>query len=340
MDNERPYADRRLITAGVICLVGVAVTHLLDLSHKVEEAPYVAVLFGLVIVTSIALAVLLVRGYRLELVWAVAGLLSLAAILGYIYSRTIGLPQLDDHVGHWRDSVGTASLVFEASLIGLSLPALRVRTLRFAPAASLLAVGLVLGAVITGQAAAGHEHGGGGHDHAGMNVYTATPKEQREGEDHLRRAIATSRRLPTIEAARAAGYDFLPRTYAQQKNLDFWHLTNMRYQRDDDYVDPERPETLMFWNDKKGDTPPTLIGYVYRMPRRVENPEMGGPLFTWHAHRRGGDGKWNTGPISNWKMTHLWLTDDLKSAFSSEMPLQKLNEKFGTPEEGGVGAGA
>ena len=291
------------------------------------------------IVSSIALAVLLVRGYRLELVWAAAGLLSLAAILGYIYSRTIGLPQLDDHVGHWRDSVGTASLVFEASLIGLSLPALRVRTLRFAPAASLLAVGLVLGAVITGQAAAGHEHGGGGHDHSGMNVYTATPEQLTEGRDHLRRAIATSRRLATIEAARAAGYEFYPSPYEMQKDLDFWHLTRKSYMRDGDYVDPETPETLMFWNDQQGGRRPTLISYVYRMPRGVENPKLGGPLFTWHVHRRGGDEKLPKGPLGNWKMAHLWLTDDLTSAFSAEMPLQNLTEKYGTPEEGGVGAG-
>ena len=330
MDSERPYADRRLVTAGAICLVGIAVTHLLDISHKIEEAEYVAVLFGLLVVASLVLAALLVGGVRLELVWPAAGLLAFGAIVGYVYSRTIGLPQLADHVGHWRDSVGTAALLFEAVLIGLSLPALRLRAIRFAPAASLLAAGLVAGAIITGQADAGHGHGGG--HHAGMNVDTASPRQQREGREHLRAALATARaRFPSFDAARAAGYQFLPRTYVQQKDLDFWHLTHPRYQDDTDYVDPDEPESLMYWRNPDGK--PVLIAYIYRVPRTRANPELGGPLFTWHLHRN------SKRQLGKRKMTHLWLTDDLRSAFSSEMPLKKLARKYGTPEEGGSGAG-
>jgi hypothetical protein len=71
--------------------------------------------------------------------WAAALLLGAAPLLGYLASRTIGLPGDADDVGNWGDWVGLVSLFLEAGLIVLSvsvLPALRARaTARTEPAA-------------------------------------------------------------------------------------------------------------------------------------------------------------------------------------------------------------
>ncbi len=335
-ERNYPYTDRRIVTAGALCLLGIAGVHLLDVRQMADESIYLGGLFAILIGASLGLAALLAKRWCLELVWPAAGGLALLAIVAYVYSRAIGLPQLDSHVGHWRDSVGTASIVFEALLVSLSLPGLRTSSVRFAPAATFIATGLVAGAVITGQATAGHgghggsgDHGGG---HAGMNIDTATLSEQARGRRHLSGALTTAvRRFPTFDAARAAGYEFLPRSFAKQKDLDFWHLTNPAYQADRDYLNPDKPESLMYWNNPDG--VPILVAFIYRVPKRTPNPSLAGPLFQWHAHRNG------NGSLGRQKMAHLWLLDGLRNGFASSPPFEKLATRYGTPEEGGTGAG-
>jgi FtsP/CotA-like multicopper oxidase with cupredoxin domain len=106
--------------AGVAGLVGIAVTHLLDLPDKLSEAHYMAALFCALIAASLALAVPIALDRATRRVWPLAGLLSATTIAGYVVSRTVGLPQLGDHVGMWHDNVGTASLVCESAVIALA----------------------------------------------------------------------------------------------------------------------------------------------------------------------------------------------------------------------------
>ena len=100
----------------VTMLAGVAVTHASDLLDKLVEAPYIAVGFGALIVgagaASVAVATMS-RSRQVEVTAAVAGL---TTAVGYVVSRSVGLPQIADHVGHWTDPWGIASLVVEAAL--------------------------------------------------------------------------------------------------------------------------------------------------------------------------------------------------------------------------------
>jgi hypothetical protein len=107
-------------SVGVVCLLGVAVTHLLDLPDKLQEAHYMAALFCGLIVASLGLAAALAAGWHARLALDTAGVLSALTMIGFVLSRTIGLPQIEDHVGQWGDPVGIASLVFEATLVALA----------------------------------------------------------------------------------------------------------------------------------------------------------------------------------------------------------------------------
>ena len=106
---------------GVICLAGISVTHLIDLPDKIEEAPYVAVLFCGLIVASVALGIVLAIRRDPALVWPLAGTLAALPLTGYVLSRSVALPQLEDHVGDWLNPAGVASLLFEAMVIALSV---------------------------------------------------------------------------------------------------------------------------------------------------------------------------------------------------------------------------
>ena len=112
-----PYAR----ATAVVCLGGIAVTHLTDLPEKIDEAPYMAVMFCGLIVSSAVLGVLLVTGRNAALVWPLAGAVGALPLIGYVLSRSVGLPQLEDHVGDWLNPAGVASLVFEAVLVAISV---------------------------------------------------------------------------------------------------------------------------------------------------------------------------------------------------------------------------
>ncbi len=73
-----------------------------------------------------AATLLLVGGWRPA--WAPAALLGLAPFLGYIATRTVGLPGDSGDVGNWDDWGGTMALLFEASLFVLAISILVSRT--------------------------------------------------------------------------------------------------------------------------------------------------------------------------------------------------------------------
>jgi hypothetical protein len=106
---------------GAVCLAGIAVTHLTDLPEKIEEAPYMAVLFCGLIVASAGLGILMASGRNTAMMWPLAGIVAAGPLIGYVLSRSVALPQLEDHVGDWLNPAGVASLVFETALLSLSV---------------------------------------------------------------------------------------------------------------------------------------------------------------------------------------------------------------------------
>ena len=53
--------------------------------------------------------------------WMAGALLGVAPLLGYIATRTVGLPGDQADIGNWGDWLGTVSLLVEAALVMLSV---------------------------------------------------------------------------------------------------------------------------------------------------------------------------------------------------------------------------
>jgi len=106
----------------IIGLAGIAWIHLLDLSDKLEETPYLGVAYIGLIVGCIAAAVLLVRRDRRG--FLLAGGLAAATFAGYCLSRTTGLPAATDDIGNWTETLGIWSLIAEAAVVAVSAAAL------------------------------------------------------------------------------------------------------------------------------------------------------------------------------------------------------------------------
>jgi hypothetical protein len=131
---------------GALLAVAVAAVHVADQDGVTTLADpawtgwgYRAIEVG-GLLTALTLLLAVPAGRALaRLGWAAALLLGAAPLLGYLASRTIGLPGDADDVGNWGDWVGMVSLFLEAGLIVLSvsvLLALRARaTARPEPAA-------------------------------------------------------------------------------------------------------------------------------------------------------------------------------------------------------------
>jgi hypothetical protein len=127
---RRAVRDGAARAAAAVGLAGVAVIHLLDLHGKFQETPYMAWMYVGLIAGSLLTAFGLIWGSDPR-AWLAAVLLPLGAIVGYVLSRTVGLPQATDDIGNWGEPLGMVSLLVEGSLVVLGTAVLRdrVRTL-------------------------------------------------------------------------------------------------------------------------------------------------------------------------------------------------------------------
>lgn len=104
---------------GVVGLAGIALIHLLDSLSKFKETPYVGWMYVGLMVGSVAVAGGLVH-LRDRRVWLASGLLALSAIVGFVLSRTTGLPNATGDIGNWSEPIGIASLFVEGTVVALS----------------------------------------------------------------------------------------------------------------------------------------------------------------------------------------------------------------------------
>jgi hypothetical protein len=105
--------------AAALCLV-VAVIHVIDQGGiALHDPPYIGVGYWLLEVVAVVTAVLLVRRPTVP-VWVVALLVGAGPFIGYVVSRSTGLPGYSDDIGNWGEPLGVLSLVVEAVLVILA----------------------------------------------------------------------------------------------------------------------------------------------------------------------------------------------------------------------------
>jgi hypothetical protein len=105
---------------GAVALATLAMIHVVDLPGTVGPLPLVgAGYLGIIAAAVLVGGMMIARSHRL--VWAAAGGLAVAAMGGYVLTRTIS-GFLGDHsdVGNWRCPLGLAALSVETVLILLA----------------------------------------------------------------------------------------------------------------------------------------------------------------------------------------------------------------------------
>ena len=115
--TERDQVGRGI---GVVLLLGIALIHLLDAVDQFHEHAYVFVLYLLLMAGSLVVSAFLLRTDS-RLAWTLVTLIAGLTLVGFILSRSTGLPNFDDDIGNWTEPLGLASLFTEgvAVLLGL-----------------------------------------------------------------------------------------------------------------------------------------------------------------------------------------------------------------------------
>jgi len=128
MTNEsllsRPPLQSPLRWGVAIAAITAAGAHIPIIPDHLHEAPYMGTLFVLLTLACLGLATV-VMVHDIPLVYLAAATVCGLAILGYAATRTVAFPQLADDVGDWLEPLGIVAICSEATVVSLSLAALR-----------------------------------------------------------------------------------------------------------------------------------------------------------------------------------------------------------------------
>jgi hypothetical protein len=112
----RDVATRATVAVG---LAAVGVIHLLDSIGKYGETRYLFWMYIALIIGSIVVAgAVLFTSSRAAFLAAAA--LAGSAMIGYVLSRSTGLPSATGDVGNWTEPLGLASLFVEGGVVAVA----------------------------------------------------------------------------------------------------------------------------------------------------------------------------------------------------------------------------
>lgn len=115
---------RIYVWLGIFLIVVVGLIHLVDAPDSFEEAAYKGWLFCANGAGALVAAFGISRGQRLW-GWNLGLLIAAGSFLGYVASRTAGLPQIPAEPDAWLEPLGVASLIaeglFVATFVGMTV---------------------------------------------------------------------------------------------------------------------------------------------------------------------------------------------------------------------------
>jgi hypothetical protein len=115
-----PISEATARLLAVLGIAGIAVVHILDAAGTYADTRYIFWLYMAIIVGAVPISLALLH-WRSPLVWFGPLALALGPFVGYVLSRSVGLPSDSGDIGNWLETLGIASLFIEASVFSLSV---------------------------------------------------------------------------------------------------------------------------------------------------------------------------------------------------------------------------
>ena len=104
--------------SGIGLLSATIAIHTSELSGKVEETAYLGFGYVLLIAASIISIVLLAQRDRRG--WLLGGATCAATLVGFVLTRTTGLPGANGDIGNWGETIAIWSLIVEGAFVALA----------------------------------------------------------------------------------------------------------------------------------------------------------------------------------------------------------------------------
>lgn len=104
---------------GAVTLVGIGAMHFLQIVPTFEATPLLGVSYVALIAACVVVATRLVTvgGTR---TWLAAGVVCVAALGGYVFTRLLSTPLDNQDVGNWACMLGMAAIFVEGLMVALS----------------------------------------------------------------------------------------------------------------------------------------------------------------------------------------------------------------------------
>lgn len=117
--SQPPSRTReRRLTA--LCALVAGGSHIPLISEHLREAPYIGWSFIVLVAASVFIAIAVLRTDK-PTIWIAVGLVYAVALLVYLLSRTVGLPQIPDDVGNWTEPESYPALISEALAVFIAV---------------------------------------------------------------------------------------------------------------------------------------------------------------------------------------------------------------------------
>ncbi len=105
--------------AGIAGLGAVIAIHTSELSGKIEETAYLG--FGYMVLIAACITAIVMIAQRDVRGWILGGLTAASTFIGYVLTRTTGLPNASGDIGNWGETIGLWSLIAEALVVVLAI---------------------------------------------------------------------------------------------------------------------------------------------------------------------------------------------------------------------------
>jgi hypothetical protein len=119
LDAPIPISEGAARLLGVAAVLAIGMIHILDAVGTYHGNRWIFWAYIAVIVASVPVALVLLHSTS-PLAWVAAAAVAAGPFVGYLWSRTVGLPGDAPDVGNWLCTLGMAALFVETSLLALS----------------------------------------------------------------------------------------------------------------------------------------------------------------------------------------------------------------------------
>lgn len=124
-DPTVPISESTARLLGATAVLAIGVIHILDAVGTYQSTRWIFWAYMAVIFASVPVALLLLHSAS-PLAWGAAAGVAAGPFVGYLWSRTIGLPGDAPDIGNWLCTLGMAALFVESSVLALSATRLRI----------------------------------------------------------------------------------------------------------------------------------------------------------------------------------------------------------------------